>query len=97
MFSISLALPLIGHIYDHQLATVLPAGATLEGLRAAAPGTSSAAKWATVQLAAGSATLRQLVVLPLALILAFAVLILQQRGKTTVRLRQAEPLEEEGL
>ena len=95
MISISAVMPVIGHIYDNQIATALPTGATLEALRTAAPGSLEAEKWAAVQLAAGSATLRHLVVLPLVLILAFTVLILQQRGKTTEMLTEAEPLEEE--
>lgn len=94
MISISAVMPIIGNIYDQQIATALPTGATLEALRSAAPGSPEAASWAAIQLAAGSATLRHLVVLPLVLILAFTALILQQRGKTTVRLTKAEPLEE---
>jgi hypothetical protein len=35
-----------------------------------------------------------LVVLPLVLVLAFTILILQQRGKKTVRLTEAEPVGE---
>jgi len=94
MISISIAMPVIGHIYDKQLALALPAGSTMEALRAAVPGTADAAKWGAVQFAAGSATLGRLVVLPLILIVAFTGLILQQRGKTTVTLTRAEPLKE---
>jgi MFS family permease len=95
VFSISIALPLIGHIYDRELARALPSGIPLEVLRSAPLGTPTAAKWAAVQFAAGSATLRELVVLPLILILAFTVLILQQRGKASVKLSDVEPLREE--
>ena len=95
MFSMSVALPLIGGIYDQQLAAGLPPGTTVEMLRAAGPGTAEAAQWATAQLAAGSATLRHLVVMPAVLILAFGFLVLQQRGKGHVRLEQAEALSEE--
>jgi len=81
VFSISVALPLIGNIYDRELGRALPAGTTLEILRSAPLGSTEAARWATVQFAAGSATLRELVILPLILILAFTGLILQQRSK----------------
>jgi putative MFS transporter len=94
MISISIAMPVIGHIYDKQLALALPAGSTMEALRAAVPGTAEAAKWGAVQFAAGSATLGRLVFLPLILIVAFTGLILQQHGKTTVTLTRPELLKE---
>jgi MFS family permease len=95
MISISVAMPIVGHIYDQQLASLLPSGTTLDALRSAAPNTPEAAKWAIVQLAAGSATLHHLAILPCILVLAFTILILQQRGKATVTLMDAQPLGEE--
>jgi MFS family permease len=90
MLSTSVVMPVIGRIYDHQLATVLPAGTTAEALQTAAAGTPEAAQWAAVQLTAGSGTLQYVVILPLVLIVAFTILILQQRGKGTVVLEQAK-------
>ena len=90
MLSMAVVLPLVGRIYDQQLAAGLPPGATVETLRAAAAGTAEAGQWAAVQLAAGSGTLRHLVALPIVLILAFTVLVVQQRGKGVVKLQEAE-------
>jgi len=95
MVSIGVAMPVVGHIYDAQIANLIPAGATLAALRAAAPNTAAAGTYATVQLAAGSATLRHLAVLPSVLIVAFAILNVQQRGKSNVHLVDLEPLGEE--
>jgi len=95
MISIAVALPIVGNLYDRQIANLLPAGTTLEVLRAAAPNTAEAAKYASVQLAAGSATLYEIALLPCILIVAFTILILQQRGKSTVHLMDMEPVGEE--
>ncbi len=95
MASAGAALPLVGRIYDRQLADSLPLGTTVEMLRDAVAGTAEAAHWTTVQLAAGSATLRHLVALPAVLALAFALLVLQQRGKGAVNLGEGEALTEE--
>ena len=95
MLATSLVLPVIGRIYDSQLAAALPAGATAGALRAALPGTAEASQWTAARLAAGSATLQFVAALPLLLIFAFAALLLQQRGKAVVRLARAQPAGEE--
>ena len=92
MLSMAVALPLVGGIYDQQLAAALPSGTTVEMLQEAAAGTTAATQWAAVQFSAGSATLRHLVVLPAVLIAAFTFLVLQQRGKGVVKLEEAGAL-----
>ena len=95
MLSMAVALPLVGGIYDQQLAAALPSGTTVQMLQEAATGTTAAAQWAAVQFSAGSATLRHLVALPTVLALAFTLLVLQQRGKGAVKLEEAEARSEE--
>jgi len=84
--SVALALPVMGAIYDAQIAQTLPAGVSMDMLRSAAEGTALAEQWAQVQINAGRDTLRYVTLLPLTLILAFAALHWKQRGKGPVRL-----------
>ncbi len=84
--SVSLALPLMGALYDSQIAAALPQGTTPEVLQAAAAGTAEASVWMHAQLEAGRTTLRYVTVLPVVLIVAFTGLYLQQRGKGPVHL-----------
>ncbi|MBI1358466.1 MAG: MFS transporter [Acidobacteria bacterium] len=85
--STAIAQPFLGWVYDQQLAEHLPAGATVDGLRGAAPGSAEAAVWAQIQAAAGSGALATMAVLPVILIVCFTGLYLWQRGKSPERLR----------
>jgi len=91
----SIALPIMGRIYDRYIAAAVPAGTNLEALRNAAPGTQEAAQWIAAQQAGGSATLRYMALLPAALIVLFLLLIVEQRGKAAVRLEAAGAAAEE--
>ncbi len=96
MLSTAVFVRLMGRIYDWKLTTAVPAGTTLDALRAAAPGSEAARQWAAAQMAAGSATLRYVALLPMVLIAAFALLIVQQRGKTAVSLEAASAVTKNG-
>ncbi len=84
--STAITQPLIGKMYDSQLDANNSTGATVEALRGAAEGTAQHAQWLEVQAAAGSGALRTIALLPAVLIVLFAVLYFQQRGKTAEKL-----------
>ncbi len=64
----AIAQPVLGAIFDAQTAASVPAGQTLEILKAAAAGTQEAATWAQVQLTGGAHTLRLVAIVPAVLI-----------------------------
>jgi hypothetical protein len=86
--SVTFILPLIGDIYDSNVAKSLPAGADLEALRAAAVGTAEAGQWMAAQLEGGRLTLRGIVILPIILVVAFLALYYNRRGKQPERLER---------
>lgn len=86
--SVTFILPLIGDIYDSNVAKSLPAGADLEALRSAAVGTAEAGQWMAAQLEGGRLTLRSIVILPIILVVAFLALYYNRRGKQPERLER---------
>ncbi|MFZ0280017.1 MAG: MFS transporter [Bacteroidales bacterium] len=75
----AIAQPVLGAIFDAQTAAAIPAGQTVEVLKAALSGTQEAAQWATAQLSGGAATLRFVAIVPAVLILFFTFLHLKKR------------------
>jgi fucose permease len=75
----AIAQPVMGAIFDAQTAASVPAGQTLEVLKAAAAGTQEALTWAEVQLKGGALTLRSVALVPAVLIVAFTFLHLWKR------------------
>jgi MFS family permease len=75
----AIAQPVLGAIFDAQTAVSIPAGQTIEVLKAAVAGTQEAATWAQVQLTGGAHTLRFVAIVPAVLILFFTVLHIWKR------------------
>lgn len=75
----AIAQPALGAIFDAQTALSIPAGQTIQALKAAAAGTQEAAKWAEVQLLGGALTLRIVAIVPAILIVFFTVLHIWKR------------------
>jgi len=70
----AIAQPVLGAIFDAQTIAAIPAGQTIEALKAAAAGTQEAAIWATAQLTGGEHTLRYVAFVPAVLIISFTIL-----------------------
>jgi hypothetical protein len=66
--------PVLGAIFDAQTIAAVPAGQSVEILKAAAAGTQEATAWATAQLTGGTHTLRFVAIIPAVLIVSFTVL-----------------------
>ncbi|MCU0362212.1 MAG: MFS transporter [Bacteroidales bacterium] len=75
----AIAQPALGAIFDAQTALSIPAGQTVEALKAASAGTQEAATWAQVQLTGGALTLRIVSVVPAVLIVFFTFLHVWKR------------------
>jgi len=75
----AIAQPVLGAIFDAQTVASIPAGQTLEVLKAAAAGTLEAAKWAEVQLTGGANTLKLVAFVPAVLIIFFTFLHIWKR------------------
>jgi MFS family permease len=75
----AIAQPVLGAIFDAQTIASLPAGQTVEVLKAAATGTQEAASWAAVQLKGGELTLRLVAFVPAFLIICFTFLHIWKR------------------
>ncbi len=75
----AIAQPVLGAIFDAQTLASVPAGQTIEALKAAVAGTQEAAMWATAQLTGGSITLRFVAFVPAVLILFFTFLHIWKR------------------
>jgi fucose permease len=75
----AIAQPVLGAIFDAQTAASVPAGQTLEALKAAAAGTQEAMTWAEVQLRGGALTLRSVALIPAVLIIGFTFLHIWKR------------------
>ncbi len=69
-----LAQPILGAIFDAQTAAAIPAGQTIEVLKAAAAGSQEAITWAGVQLKGGANTLKFVAFVPAVLIVFFTFL-----------------------
>jgi len=70
----AIAQPVLGAIFDAQTIAAVPAGQTVEVLKAAATGTQEAALWASAQLTGGEHTLRYVAFVPAILIVSFTFL-----------------------
>jgi fucose permease len=79
----AIAQPVLGAIFDAQTIASIPAGTTVEALKAAAAGTNEAAVWTSVKLAGGALTLRYVAIVPAVLIAAFSYLYIIKRKKTS--------------
>jgi MFS family permease len=75
----AIAQPVLGAIFDTQTLAAVPAGQTIEVLKAAAAGTQEAAAWATAQLTGGEHTLRYVAFVPAVLIVLFSFLHIWKR------------------
>jgi MFS family permease len=75
----AIAQPALGAIFDAQTRLAVPAGQTLEVLKAALPGSPEASVWEQVQLTAGAHTLLYVAIVPAVLIIAFAYLYIYKR------------------
>jgi fucose permease len=69
-----LAQPILGAIFDAQTAAAVPAGQTIEVLKAASAGSQEAITWAGVQLSGGANTLKFVAFVPAVLIVFFTFL-----------------------
>lgn len=75
----AIAQPVMGAIFDSQTAASIPAGQTLEVLKAAVAGTQEAVAWARVQLTGGANTLKLVALVPAVLIISFTFLHIWKR------------------
>ena len=75
----AIAQPVLGAIFDAQTIASVPAGQTIEVLKAAAAGTQEAITWAQVTLKGGALTLRMVAVVPAVLIAFFIFLHMWKR------------------
>src|SRR5512133_433316 len=75
----AIAQPILGAIFDAQTIAAIPAGQTVEALKAAAAGSQEAATWASAQLTGGEHTLRYVAFVPAVLIIAFTFLHIWKR------------------
>ena len=82
MFAVSIFQPIIGRVYDENMMSALPEGADLQAYAAAEGGSEMAAAYAEAQVTAGPAILETMVILPVILIVAFAILHFM-RGRFT--------------
>ena len=78
MLSASVVLPVIGQVFDKQVALTLPPGTALSDLVAAQPDTPLGGEWISIQAAAGLHTLARVTVLPAALAVIFSFLLVLQ-------------------
>ena len=81
MLSVSFILPFMGKSYDSNLASLIPEGYILDGLKAAAKGTRDAELWTQINLEAGSQTLLSVAILPLFLVFAFGAIFFYMRNQ----------------
>jgi MFS family permease len=75
----AIAQPVLGAIFDAQTVAAIPAGQTVEALKAAAAGSQEAATWAAAQLTGGEHTLRYVAFVPAVLIISFIFLHIWKR------------------
>ena len=75
----AIAQPVLGAIFDAQTLAAIPAGQTVEVMKAAAAGTQEAATWASAQLTGGAHTLRFVAFVPAVLVVLFTLLHLKRR------------------
>ena len=73
-FGGAIAQPVLGAIFDAQTIAAIPAGQSIDVLKAAAAGTQEAAAWASAQLTGGERTLRFVALVPAVLMVSFTFL-----------------------
>jgi hypothetical protein len=83
MFAVTVYTLFMGPFYDNLVLGKLPAGAELAAYQAAAPGTEMANQLLQANSAAGPEVLKATLVIPVALIVAFAGLYIYMRSKKT--------------
>ncbi|MBV7531617.1 sugar MFS transporter [Chitinophaga sp. sic0106] len=81
MFAVSIYTIFMGGFYDSKLSNALPAGASLDAYRTAAPGTAEADAFAKAQAVAGPEILNATLVIPVVLIFAFTGLYFYMRNR----------------
>ena len=81
MFGVSIYMIFMGGHYDTIMAQKLPSGASLDAYRSAAAGTDMAKAFDAARSAAGPEVLNTTLLIPVALIVAFAGLVLYMRGR----------------
>jgi MFS family permease len=84
MFAVSIYMIIMGGYYDNIMIRNLPNGASLDTYRSAAAGTPMAAAFDQARSAAGPEVLNSTLVIPLALIIAFAGLVIYMRKRKKV-------------
>lgn len=85
MFAVSIYMMFMGGFYDRKIMAKLPADASLDAYRSAAPGTSEASAYANAQLTAGPEILQATNVIPVILVVAFTGLYFYMRNRKAVR------------
>ncbi|MEZ2334385.1 MFS transporter [Mucilaginibacter sp. RCC_168] len=81
MFGVSIYMIFMGGRYDAIMIQKLPAGANLDAYRSAAAGTDMAKAFDAARSAAGPEVLNTTLIIPVALIVAFAGLVFYMRGR----------------
>jgi MFS family permease len=81
MFAVSIYTIFMGGFYDSILAKQLPAGASLDAYRTAAPGSPEAAAFSQAQAVAGPEILNVTLIIPIILIVAFTALFFYMRNR----------------
>jgi len=90
MFGVSIYMIFMGGHYDAIMIQKLPAGANLDAYRSAGAGTDMAKAFDAARSAAGPEVLNTTLIIPVALIVAFAGLVFYMRGrKKTIPLKTA--------
>jgi len=87
MFGVSVYMIFMGGYYDKILAGKLPAGASVDAYRSAAAGTDMAKVYDAARSAAGPEVLSSTLLIPCALVIAFAGLVIYMRSR-----KKTEPL-----
>jgi len=81
MFAVSIYMMFMTGFYDSKVLAKLPAGATLDNYRSAAPGSEMANAYASARSAAGPEILNATLIIPIILTVAFAGLFVYMRGR----------------
>jgi MFS family permease len=84
MLAVSLYMIFMGGFYDRLMAAKLPAGASLDTYRSAPAGSDMAKVYDAARSAAGPEILTTTMIIPVVLIIAFAILVFYMRGRKRV-------------
>jgi MFS family permease len=91
MFGVSIYMMFMGGYYDRLMIRQLPAGASLDEYRSAAGGSEMARAFDAARSAAGPEVLQTTLVIPVFLVIAFAMLVLYMRRRKKSELLRAVP------